>query len=103
MASYQNVVQPPSFLPKNGKPELKWSEWLRIFENYLVAIDAHAFSPARKMSLLFNRLGVAGQRVFDNLPPVSPPLSDGMLWNEYEEGKARMMKQYADESSVLLE
>ena len=96
MATSQNVIQPPPFLQK-------WKEWLRNFENYLVAIDATRYDPPRKLALLFNHLGLAGQKVFDNLPVVPAPTSQDVQWDVYSEGKEGIPKQFSEETSVLLE
>ncbi|ROL48337.1 hypothetical protein DPX16_21823 [Anabarilius grahami] len=58
------------FLPCPGEPIMPFDMWLRMFDNYLLAINAvgSAWPDARKRATLLHCLGVEGQRIFYALP-----------------------------------
>lgn len=65
------LAPPPPFLPTPGRPAVAWPQWLRIFENFLLASGASDFTPDRRKALLLQGLGVEGQRIFYTLPLAS--------------------------------
>lgn len=62
------LAPPPPFLPTPGRPAVPWPQWLRIFENFLLASGASDCTPDRRKALLLHSLGVEGQRIFYTLP-----------------------------------
>ena len=62
------LLPPPAFLSTPGEPTLPWSQWKRMFDNYLLAIDSSEFSAERKQAILLHALGPEGQRIFYSLP-----------------------------------
>lgn len=65
-----NVPFPAFFLPCPGEPAVPFKTWLRIFENYLLVINATGedWPVARKRAVLLHCLGTEGQRIFYSLP-----------------------------------
>ncbi|KAL1481856.1 hypothetical protein MTO96_034146 [Rhipicephalus appendiculatus] len=66
--SMSGLAPPPPFLPTPGRPAVAWPQWLRIFENFLLASGAPDCTPNRRKALLLHSLGVEGQRIFYTLP-----------------------------------
>ncbi|KAL1444412.1 hypothetical protein MTO96_029889 [Rhipicephalus appendiculatus] len=65
--SMLGLAPPPLFLATPGRPAVAWPQWLRIFENFLLAsggLGLHAGSPQG----LLHSLGVEGQRICYTLP-----------------------------------
>ncbi|KAJ8362815.1 hypothetical protein SKAU_G00116460 [Synaphobranchus kaupii] len=69
-----NPSPPPAvrslFIPCPGDPTMPFNTWLRIFENYLLVINATGtdWPDARKRAVLLHCLGTEGQRLFYTLP-----------------------------------
>lgn len=61
---------PTPFLPFPGQPTMLFAFWLKIFNNYLVPINATGddWPDARKLAMLLHCLGTEGQTIFDTLP-----------------------------------
>lgn len=51
MALSNTICVPAAFLNEPGKPSIKWKNWIRAFENYLVAIDGKGYEPERKKAI----------------------------------------------------
>ncbi|KAL1476088.1 hypothetical protein MTO96_036778 [Rhipicephalus appendiculatus] len=66
--SMSGLAPPPPFLPTPGRPAVAWPQWLRIFENFLLASGASDCTPDRRKALVLHSLGVEGQRIFYTLP-----------------------------------
>lgn len=66
----RNVPPPPVFLPCLGEFSMPFSMWLRIFNNYLLVINAtgNAWPEACKRATLLHCLGARGRRIFYSLP-----------------------------------
>uniref|UniRef100_A0A096LWH5 CCHC-type domain-containing protein n=1 Tax=Poecilia formosa TaxID=48698 RepID=A0A096LWH5_POEFO len=64
-----NVHPPPLFLPCPGEPALPFNMWMRMFNNYLLVINAtgNTWPDARKRATLLHCLGAEGQRTFYSL------------------------------------
>uniref|UniRef100_A0A669FAM3 Reverse transcriptase domain-containing protein n=1 Tax=Oreochromis niloticus TaxID=8128 RepID=A0A669FAM3_ORENI len=65
-----NVHPPPMFLPCPGDPALPFNMWMRMFNSYLLVINAtgNAWPEARRRATLLHCLGTEGQRIFYSLP-----------------------------------
>lgn len=65
-----NVPCPAQFLPNPGAPSIPYKTWKRMFDNYLLVINAtgNAWPDARKRAVLLHCLGAEGQRIFHSLP-----------------------------------
>lgn len=65
-----NMPFPDFFLPCPGEPAIPFKIWVRMFENYLLVINAtgNTWPEARKRALLLHCLGSEGQRIFHTLP-----------------------------------
>ena len=61
-----NLSQPTPFLQNVGEPPMPFKAWIRVFENYVLAMDEE-LSEARKRALLIHCLGAEGQRLFYTL------------------------------------
>ena len=61
---------PPAFLPSPGEPTIPFTAWIRMFDNYVVAISEKDddIPLARKRALLIHCVGTEAQRIFYNLP-----------------------------------
>ena len=60
---------PAPFLPSAGaEAAVSWPRWVRMFDNFLVAVGGDDFSPARKQAVLLTCLGAEGQRAHESLP-----------------------------------
>lgn len=64
------VPLPAPFLPCPGEPTIQFKIWKKMFENYLLVIDATgaAWPEARQRAVLLHCLGTEGQRIFYTLP-----------------------------------
>ena len=65
-----NVPSPTHFLPCPGTPAIPFKTWMRMFENYLLVINAtgNTWPNARRRATLLHCLGTEGQRIFYSLP-----------------------------------
>lgn len=54
------------FMPCPGEPAIAFPTWLKMFENYMLVIDAmgDSWPDARKQTILLHALGTEGQRLF---------------------------------------
>ena len=43
---------------------MAWTEWKRMFDTYMDAIDSDLFSDKRKTALLLHSLGAEGAEIF---------------------------------------
>lgn len=61
---------PIPFLPFPGQPTMPLAMWLKIFNSYLVPINATGddWPDARKLAMLLHCLGTQGQIIFYTLP-----------------------------------
>src|SRR4029434_8015871 len=61
-----NVPFPFFFVPCPGEPAVPFKTWIKIFQNYLVVINAteDAWLVARRRAVLLHCLGTEGQRIF---------------------------------------
>lgn len=104
MATSHQFAQLPPFLQHPDKPSIPLRQWIKVFENHVVAIDAVKFSPARKVAILYGCLGLAAQHVFKNLPSFPPPLGeagDSEYRDAYKEELARLGKHNDQEPNML--
>jgi len=63
------TAAPPPFLPVAGTPSIPWKQWLKIFQNFLLAIGGENYSVSRKAAWLQTCLGPEGQRIYQSMPP----------------------------------
>lgn len=65
-----SVSLPAPFMPCPGEPTTSFSTWLKMFENYMLVINANGISwpDKRKLSVLLHTLGAKGKRLFYTLP-----------------------------------
>ena len=62
------MVSPPMhFLPVPGKPNIPWSQWVKGFQNYMLATNYDQFQAERKKAILLASLGAEGERIFYTL------------------------------------
>ncbi|KAI2643843.1 Retrovirus-related Pol polyprotein from transposon 17.6 [Labeo rohita] len=75
-----SVPAPAPFLPCSGEPAIPFITWRKIFENYLLAINATggSWSDARKRAVLLHSLGTEGQRLFYTLPDTGTTFEHAM-------------------------
>ncbi|KAH8020792.1 hypothetical protein HPB51_003781 [Rhipicephalus microplus] len=66
--SVSGLAPPPPFLPTPSCPGVAWPQWIRIFENYLLASGVSDCAPDRRKALLTHSLGVESQQSFHTLP-----------------------------------
>ena len=100
MNSLLQANVPVSFLPEPGIPKLRWKQWLRTFNSYLLAVDGMEFTPPRKVAILYNCLGSEGQRIFDHLPTMTP--SGDQQWDVFTEAIQRLQKHFQDDLSIIV-
>ncbi|XP_064475837.1 uncharacterized protein K02A2.6-like [Ornithodoros turicata] len=99
----------PPFLERPGKPPVPWSQWRRMFDNYMLAIDGISYRPDRQKAMLLHALGTEGQRIFYTLsvPAVPSEQSSGdsttATVNVYKEALATLEKRYAESYNVMVE
>lgn len=58
---------PPAFLETPGEPTIPFNSWIRMFDNYVIALSADDIPEKRKRALLIHCLGTEGQRIFYTL------------------------------------
>ncbi|KAL1277069.1 hypothetical protein QQF64_023742 [Cirrhinus molitorella] len=80
-----SVPAPTPFLPCSGEPAIPFVTWRKIFENYLLAINATGSSwpDARKRAVLLHSLGTEGQRLFYTLPDTGTTFEHAMTAIEH--------------------
>ncbi|KAL1442638.1 hypothetical protein MTO96_046323 [Rhipicephalus appendiculatus] len=66
--SMSGLAPPLPFLPTPGRPAVARPQWLRTFENFLLASGASDCTPDCREILLLHSLGAKGQRIFYTLP-----------------------------------
>ena len=62
------LTPPAAFLPSPGEPSIPFTSWMRIFENFMLAVNDNALSDVRKCASLIHCLGTEGQHLFYTLP-----------------------------------
>ena len=74
------VPLPALFLPCTGQPAIPFEMWIKMFENYLLAIHAEGddWPDTRKRAILLHCLGTEGQRVFYTLPDAGTTYKSAM-------------------------
>ncbi|KAK8783506.1 hypothetical protein V5799_010130 [Amblyomma americanum] len=104
-----SLHQPPEFLPTPGKPAIPWTQWHRLFKNYLLASGSDAHPPARRKALLLHCLGVEGQRLYYALPEEksSTPPTEGKegsgTSDEYDAAVATLDAYFTSKTNVVVE
>lgn len=75
-----SVPTPASFLPCSGEPAIPFATWRKMFENYLLAINAtgDSWPDARKRAILLHSLGTEGQRLFYTFPNTGTTFAEAM-------------------------
>ena len=69
MATITGIPCPVPFLQVPGEPPVPWGQWLKTFDNYLLAIDLDSTkNEARCRALLISCLGAEGQRILYTFP-----------------------------------
>ncbi|XP_075539107.1 uncharacterized protein LOC142573326 [Dermacentor variabilis] len=69
-----SLHQPPEFLLTPGKPAIPWTQWQRLFKNYLLASGSDAHLPARRKALLLHCSGTEGQHLYYAMPEKKPSM-----------------------------
>ena len=59
----------PSFLELFGEPPVKWTVWVHMFNDHLLAYDLITISEASKLAILRSLLGAEGYRNCIDLCP----------------------------------
>lgn len=74
------MPSPPPFLSVSGEPPLPFETWQKIFQNYLIVIQAtgDAWPEARRRAVLLHCLGTEGQRLFYTLPDTGTTFDEAM-------------------------
>ncbi|KAL0172251.1 hypothetical protein M9458_032562, partial [Cirrhinus mrigala] len=105
-----SLPTPPMFLPCPGQPPVPIHTWKKMFENYLVTIDATGdrWPEERKRAVLLQCLGAEGLKVFYTLPNTGQTVTDAFKALEehfqpatnvvVERHKFRQRAQWPDES-----
>uniref|UniRef100_A0A8C6V5S1 Gypsy retrotransposon integrase-like protein 1 n=1 Tax=Neogobius melanostomus TaxID=47308 RepID=A0A8C6V5S1_9GOBI len=75
-----NVPPPPAFLPSPGEPTMPFEMWMRMFNNYLLVINAtgNSWPEGRKRATLLHCLGTEGQRLFYSLPETGDTIASAV-------------------------
>ncbi len=75
-----SVPSPPPFLSGSGEPPLPFDTWQKIFQNYMIVIQAtgDAWPEARRRAVLLHCLGTEGQRLFYTLPDTGTTFEEAM-------------------------
>lgn len=91
-----NVSSLPMFLSCPGEPIMPFDMWLRMFDNYLLVINAvgSAWPDARKRATLLHCLGAEGQQIFYALPDTS---------ETYDTAVAALKRQFIPKVNVVVE
>ncbi|KAF0290295.1 hypothetical protein FJT64_011511 [Amphibalanus amphitrite] len=93
-------VAPAPFLPAAGaEPGTAWPRWIRMFDNFLVAVGGGSFSAARKETILLTCLGAEGQRIFESLPAAVKQEGE----DQYAFTRRRLEAQFAPRQNVCVE
>ncbi|KAF0298329.1 Protein sickie [Amphibalanus amphitrite] len=93
-------VAPAPFLPAAGaEPGTAWPRWIRMFDNFLVAVGGGSFSAARKEAILLTCLGAEGQRIFESLPAAVKQEGE----DQYAFTRRRLEAQFAPRQNVCVE
>ncbi len=74
------MPSPPPFLSGSGEPPLPFDTWQKIFQNYMIVIQAtgDAWPEARRRAVLLHCLGTEGQRLFYTLPDTGTTFDEAM-------------------------
>ncbi len=80
LATMVSVPVPAPFLLCSGEPAIPFVTWRKMFEKYLLAINATGGSwpDARKRAVLLHSLGTEGQRLFYTLPDTGTTFEHAM-------------------------
>ncbi|XP_049274648.1 uncharacterized protein LOC125759656 [Rhipicephalus sanguineus] len=97
-----SLHQPPEFLPTPGKPTLPWTQWHRLFKNYLLASGSDVHSSARRKALLLRCLGVEGQRLYYALPHTAGKEESGPS-DEYDAAVATLDAYFTAKTNIVVE
>lgn len=78
--AFASTPFPPPFLPCPGEPPIPLVTWKKMFENYLLVVDATGdkWPQGRKKALLLHSLGTEGQRLFYTLPNPGTTMDDAL-------------------------
>ena len=91
---------PAPFLPTAGaEPSVPWPRWVKMFENFLIAVGGDKFSASRKQAVLLTCLGAEGQRVYDSFPVVAKQEGE----DEYAFTQRRLETHFAPKHNVCAE
>ncbi|XP_064475622.1 uncharacterized protein LOC135389513 [Ornithodoros turicata] len=107
--SFPGLPALPLFLERPGKPPVPWSQWRRMFDNYMLAIDAVSYKPDRQKAMLLHALRTEGQIIFCTLSVAAVPSeqssgdSTTATVNVYIEALATLEKQRAESYNVMVE
>ena len=108
------VPAPNPFLETPGEPTIPWSNWIKTFENYLLAVDIDETTEEKRCrALLIACLGTEGQRIlytFDQtklksisdyknalkkyFQPESSKWSERVKFSERRQGKNESVKSF---------
>jgi hypothetical protein len=69
----------PSFLELPGEPPVKWTVWVAMFRDHLLAYDLDQVPEARKLAILRTSLGAEGYRICLDLCPEEDVAYDEVL------------------------
>ncbi|KAK7881939.1 hypothetical protein WMY93_028113 [Mugilogobius chulae] len=91
-----NVPPPSPFLPCPGEPIMPFEMWMRMFNNYLLVINAtgNAWPEGRKRATLLHCLGTEGQRLFYTLPDTGDTMASAV---------AALEKHFAPRVNIVVE
>ncbi|XP_049514224.1 uncharacterized protein LOC125941282 [Dermacentor silvarum] len=104
-----SLHQPPQFLPTPGKPAIPWTQWHRLFKNYLLTSGSDAHPPASRKAWLWHCLGTEGQRLYYALPekkPWTPHTEQKDKWgtsDEYDAAVATLDAYFTSKTNVVVE
>ena len=70
---------------------MAWTEWKRMFDTYMDAMDSDLFSDKRKTALLLHSLGAEGQRRYSKLKELANYLDEA---TEFEKTNLKLANEY---------
>ncbi|CAJ1065434.1 uncharacterized protein LOC112144321 [Xyrichtys novacula] len=71
------ISPPPAFLQSPGVSTVPFEAWIRMFDNYVLAL-ADKMGDKRNSALLIHTVGAEAQRIFHTLPEIGVSDEDAL-------------------------